>query len=92
MEEIPKHISTKSGFDSFAEYTQALQAGSVRLAATRDIQPGEEIYTRHGPGDIQWECFHPAACNSSMYSVLYLGRVYAIHGGALKFIVFVLCR
>ena len=29
----------------------------MRLASTREIQPGEEIYVRHAPGVIQWDFF-----------------------------------
>ena len=43
-ENIPQHITPKSGFESFAEYTQCLQEGTVRLLATCDIQAGDEIY------------------------------------------------
>lgn len=64
VENIPKHITGKSGFDSMAEYIQCVQEGTIRLAATRDIQAGEEIFVRHAPGDIQWDCFHPAGCTS----------------------------
>ena len=56
VENIP---SPKSGFESFAEYTQCVQGGSVRLVSTREIQAGEEICVRHAPGEIQWDCFHP---------------------------------
>ena len=38
----------------------------MRLASTREIQPGEEIYVRHAPGVIQWDCFHPIGCTSGM--------------------------
>ena len=38
----------------------------MRLASTREIQPGEEIYVRHAPGVIQWDCFHPNGCTSGM--------------------------
>jgi len=65
VENIPQHISPKSGFESFAEYTQCVMGGSVRLEATRDISAGEEVYVRHAPGDVQWECFHPEHCTSS---------------------------
>jgi len=64
VEHIPPHITPKSGFESFAEYTQCLQEGTVRLQATSDIHAGDEIYVRHAPGDIQWSCFHPDGCTS----------------------------
>ena len=32
VENIPRHITPRSGFESFAEYTQCLQEGTVRLA------------------------------------------------------------
>ena len=66
VENIPRHIAPKSGFESFPEYTQCVQGGSVCLASTREIQPGEEIYVRHAPGVIQWDCFHPNGCTSGM--------------------------
>jgi len=50
VEHIPPHITPKSGFESFAEYTQCLQEGTVRLQATSDIHAGDEIYVRHAPG------------------------------------------
>ena len=64
IENIHRHVTPRSGFESFAEYTQCLQEGTVRLAAMADIKAGEEIYVRHAPGDIQWSCFHPDGCKS----------------------------
>ena len=41
----------------------------MRLASTREIQPGEEIYMRHARGVIQWDCFHPIRCTSGMLAL-----------------------
>ena len=56
VENILHHSTPKSGFDSFAEYIQCLQEGTVRLKATCDFKVGAEIYVRHVPGEIQWSC------------------------------------
>jgi len=56
IENIPHQISPKSGFESFADYTQRVIGGSVHLEATQDISAGEEVYVRHAPGDIQSHC------------------------------------
>ena len=64
VENIPRHITPKSGFESFPEYTQCIQEGNVRLQATSDIPARAEIYVRHAKGDIQWSCFHPNGCTS----------------------------
>ena len=50
VENIPRHITPKSEFESFAEYTQCIQEGPFRLEATADIPAGEELYVRHAPG------------------------------------------
>ena len=71
VENIPRHITPKSGFESFAEYTQCIQEGPFRLEATSDIPAGDEIYVRHAPGDIQWSCFHPDGCTSGTLYGLY---------------------
>ena len=71
VENIPRHITPKSGFESFAEYTQCIQEGPFRLEATADIPAGEEVYVRHAPGDIQWSCFHPDECTSGTLKALY---------------------
>ena len=71
VENIPRHITPKSGFESFAEYTQCIQEGPFRLEATADIPAGEEVYVRHAPGDIQWSCFHPNGCTSGTLKALY---------------------
>jgi len=68
---IPHHIIPKSGFESFAGYTQCIQEGPFRLEATADILSGEEVYVRHAPGDIQWSCFHPDRCTSGTLKALY---------------------
>jgi hypothetical protein len=79
VENIPRHITPRSGFESFAEYTQCLQEGTVRLAAMADIRAGEEIYVRHAPGDIQWSCFHPDGCKSGAVFVQYTSQHRSSH-------------
>ena len=79
VENIPRHITPRSGFESFAEYTQCLQEGTVRLAAMADIRAGEEIYVRHAPGDIQWSCFHPDGCKSGTVFVQYTSQHHSSH-------------
>ena len=88
VENIPQHISPKSGFESFAEYTQCVMGGSVRLEATWDITAGKEVYVRHAPGSIQWECFHPEHCTSSKYKY-FVFSLFLWEGNVALFVAFV---
>ena len=67
VENIPKHVNGKGGFDSMAEFVPYVMNGCIRLAASRDINKGEEVYAQHAPDAVQWQCFHPEKCTSRTY-------------------------
>ena len=64
VETIPQHITCKGGFESMAEFLRFYGSGCVRMAATRDMKKGEEVYVQHSPQHVQWTCFHSEKCTS----------------------------
>ena len=58
VEAIPNHINAKGGFDSMAEFV------NLRLAASRDLTKGDEVYVRHATDAQDWHCFHDEKCTS----------------------------
>ena len=64
VETIPQHITSKGGFESMAEFLRFYGSGCVRMAATRDMKKGEEVYVQHSPQPVQWTCFHSEKCTS----------------------------
>ena len=66
VENIPKHVNAKGGFESMAEFIRYYMGGCIRLAAARDMSKGEEVYVQHAPDAVQWQCFHPEKCTSRM--------------------------
>ena len=53
-----------------AEFVRYYMSGCIRLAATRDMNKGEEVYVQHAPDAVQWKCFHSEKCTSRMYHVI----------------------
>ena len=47
-----------------AEFLRFYGSGCVRMAATRDMKKGEEVYVQHSPQHVQWTCFHSEKCTS----------------------------
>ena len=56
VKSIPKHVNSKGGFESMAEFVRYYMSGCIRLwlAATRDLNKGEEVYVQHAPDAVQW--------------------------------------
>ena len=48
-----------------AEFLRYYGSGCVRMAATRDLNKGEEVFVQHSPNAVQWIGFHPEKCTSS---------------------------
>ena len=67
VENIPKHVNGKGGFDSMAEFVPYITNGCIHLAASCDMKKGEEVYAQHAPDAVQWQCFHPEKCTSRTY-------------------------
>ena len=49
-----------------AEFVKYYASGCLRIAPTRDLKKGEEVYVQHAPDAVQCSCFHPAKCTSGM--------------------------
>ena len=64
VEAIPNHINAKGGFDSMAEFVKYYMSGNLRLAASRDLTKGDEVYVRHATDAQDWHCFHDDKCTS----------------------------
>ena len=70
---IPKHVNSKGCFESMTEFVRYYMSGCIRLAATRDLNKGEEVYVQHAPDAVQ--CSGSASiqkkCTSRMYYVIH---------------------
>ena len=67
VEAIPQHINAKGGFESMAKFMKYYCSGTLRLAATRDMVKGEEVFVQHAPDAVQWTCFHAEKCTSGIF-------------------------